>query len=130
MLRGFCATVAALVAGCAPLAQQPDPAALRELAPTGKLRFGVVEAPQGSTFFVIRGAGGQPQGVTVDLAEDFGRRLGVPVEFTVAPNSGELTEALAAGRIDAAFMPVDAERLKRLDFGPVYALGRNTYMVK
>ncbi len=116
--------------GCAPLGGQPDPAAVRELAPTGKIRFGVVWAPEPSTFFVRKQPDGRPSGVTADLAAELGRRLGVPVEFMVAPNSGQITEALVAGSLDAAFMPVDPERLKRLDFGPTYFLGRNTYMVR
>jgi len=126
------------VSGCAPLAEgpgsgapgRPDPAALVELAPTGKIRFGVVFAPAPSTFFVAKDAGGQPRGVTVELANGLARRLGTPVEFMVAPNSGELTDALANGAIDAAFMPVDDERRKRLDFGPNYFVGRNTYLVR
>ena len=47
----------------------------------------------------------------------------------VAPNTGELTDALEAGRIDVSFMPVDDERRKRIDFGPVYFLVESTYMV-
>lgn len=117
-------------AGCVPLAEQPGRAALEELAPTGKIRFGVVSAPEPSTFFVVQDAGGRPRGVTVDLGTELARRLGAPIEFVVAPNSGELTDALASGAIDAAFMPVDDERRKRLDFGPVYFIGRNTYLVR
>ena len=47
----------------------------------------------------------------------------------VAPNTGELIDALEAGRIDVSFMPVDDERKKRIDFGPVYFLVESTYMV-
>ena len=47
----------------------------------------------------------------------------------VAPNTGELIDALEAGRIDVSFMPVDDERKKRIDFGPVYFEVESTYMV-
>ena len=47
----------------------------------------------------------------------------------VAPNTGELVDALEAGRIDVSFMPVDEERKKRIDFGPVYFQVESTYMV-
>jgi polar amino acid transport system substrate-binding protein len=47
----------------------------------------------------------------------------------VAPNTGELTDALEAGRIDVSFMPVDDERKQRIDFGPVYFQVESTYMV-
>ncbi len=119
-----------VVAGCASAPPKPDAAALKEIAPTGKLRFGIVYAPEASTFFVARGADGQGRGVTVDLARELGRALGVPVEFFMAPYSGEVTDALAEGRIDAAFMPADDERRRRLDVGPAYSVLENTYLVR
>jgi len=123
----LCGMVAATLAAGAVVADPED--AMKELVPTGKLRFGVVAAPALSTFFVVKDAGGEPRGVTVDLARALGQKLGVPVAFTVAPNSGELTEATSAGALDAAFMPVDAERQRRVDFGPAYYLIESTYMV-
>ena len=109
---------------------RPSAAALHELAPTGTLRFGVVTAPERTSFFVVKDAAGQPQGVAADLAREFARRAGVPLEFLVAPNSGLVTDALSSGAIDAAFMPVDEERSKRVDFGPVYFVFENTYLVR
>ena len=47
----------------------------------------------------------------------------------VAPNTGVLTDALASAAIDVAFMPVDEERKKRLEFGPAYCFLESTYMV-
>ena len=44
-------------------------------------------------------------------------------------NTGVLTDALASAAIDVAFMPVDEERKKRLEFGPAYCLVESTYMV-
>lgn len=102
---------------------------MQELIPTGKLRFGVVFAPKMSALFVIKDETGQPRGITVDLGKDLANKLGVPVEFMVAPNTGLLTDAVASAQIDAAFMPVDDERRKRLDFGPAYCLVESTYMV-
>jgi polar amino acid transport system substrate-binding protein len=104
-------------------------AALKELAATGKLRVGVVFAPTASTFFVIKDADGRPHGVTVDIGDELGLALGVPVEFLVAPNSGEVTDALEQALIDVAFMPVDEERRKRVDFGPAYFLVESTCLV-
>jgi polar amino acid transport system substrate-binding protein len=102
---------------------------LKELAPTGKLRFGVAFAPKMSALFVIKEADGSPRGITADLGNALAQQLGVPIEFMVAPNTGVLTDALASGEIDAAFMPVDEERRKRLDFGPAYCMVESTYMV-
>lgn len=116
--------------GCASVANRPDASVLEQLTPTGKLRFGVAFAPEPSTFFVAKDAGGQASGVAVDLARDLARQLGRPVEFFVAPNSGQLTDALLNGTVDAALMPVDAERRKKLDIGPIYFVGENTYLVR
>ena len=90
------------------------------LTPTGKLRIGIANAPSASPLFVVKDTDGTPRGVTVDLGNALAKELGVAAEFTVAPNTGELTDALEAGRIDVSFMPIDDERKKRIDFGPVY----------
>jgi polar amino acid transport system substrate-binding protein len=102
--------------------------AVKELIPTGKLRVGVVFAPAASPFFVVKEANGEPRGVTVDLARELGRKLDVPVEFMVVPNSGLVTDATESGAIDVAFMPVDEERRKRVDFGPAYFMIESTYL--
>src|SRR5436190_13186834 len=102
--------------------------AVKELVPVGKLRVGVVFAPAASPFFVVKEANGEPRGVTVDLALELGRKLDVPVEFMVVPNSGLVTDATESGAIDVAFMPVDEERKKRVDFGPAYFMIESTYL--
>ena len=102
---------------------------MKQLMPTGVLRAGVAFAPALSALFVVKGADGAPRGVTVDLATDLARRLSVPVQFMVAANTGLLTDAVESGAIDVAFMPMDDERRKRIDFGPAYYLVESTYMV-
>jgi polar amino acid transport system substrate-binding protein len=119
-------TLLALLVGTAAMA---DDAAIKELVSTGKLRVGVVFAPAASAFFVTRDGAGAPHGVTVDLGRALAQQLGVPVDFMVAPNSGELTEATAARTVDVSFMPIDEERRKRLDFGPSYYRVQSTYLV-
>ena len=101
---------------------------IAELCPTGTLRVGVVSAPAQTALFVVLDGSGAPQGVTVDVSIKLARKIGVPVEFVVAPNTGELTDAMVAGKIDISFMPVDDERKKRIDFGPAYAVVDSTYM--
>jgi polar amino acid transport system substrate-binding protein len=108
---------------------QESTAVMKELIPTGKLRVGVVFAPAASAFFVVKDGNGQPHGVTVDLANELAEKLGAPLELMVAPNSGLVTDATESGAIDVAFMPVDEERKKRVDFGPAYYLIESTYMV-
>src|SRR4029077_14382323 len=91
-------------------------------------RVGVAVAPSASPLFVVKDKDGQPRGVTVDLAHELAHELGVPLELMIAPNTGELVDALEAGKIDVSFMPVDDERRKRIAFGPVYFEVESTYM--
>ena len=101
---------------------------MKDLIPTGKLRAGVAFAPVSGALFVIKSADGTPRGVTVDLGHALAKKLGVAVEFFIAPNTGLLTDELEAGNIDVSFMPVDEERKKRIAFGPVYFLVESTYL--
>jgi polar amino acid transport system substrate-binding protein len=102
---------------------------LKQLAPTGKLRGGVVTAPAASAFFAIRDSKGELKGVTVDLIRSFSTALKLPPVLQVYDNSGQVTDAVAKGECDVAFMPQDAERSKRVDFGPVYYFIESTYLV-
>jgi polar amino acid transport system substrate-binding protein len=102
---------------------------MNEMSPTGTLRVGLVFAPSKSAFFVLKGAAGTADGVTADLAAALGKRLNLPVELTLYPNSGQATDAVEAGAVDVSFMPVDDERRKRIAFGPDYVRAESTYMV-
>ena len=117
--------VAAIAAGGA---SAQENTAVKELIPRGKLRVGVVFAPAASAFFVVKDASGEPHGVTVDLAIELAKKLGVPVEFMLAANSGLVTDATESGAVDVGFMPVDEERKKRVDFGPAYFMIESTYL--
>src|SRR5690242_2406310 len=101
---------------------------LKQLAPTGHLRGGVVTAPAPSAFFAIRDKG-EVKGVTVDLIRGFASALKLPLALQVYDNSGQVTDAVAKGECDIAFMPQDAERAKRVDFGPAYYCIESTYLV-
>jgi polar amino acid transport system substrate-binding protein len=106
-----------------------DPADLKELAPTGELRGCVVLAPAASAFFCIRDDKGNPRGVTVDLLRNFAARLKLPLELKVFSNSGQATDAVASGECDISFMPRDATREGKVDFGTAYYFIASTYLV-
>jgi polar amino acid transport system substrate-binding protein len=99
-----------------------------QLAPTGRLRGGVVVAPAPSVFFAVD-EGGKPKGVTVDLLGLFAEQMKLPLDLLVFPNSGEVTEAVAKGECDVAFMPRDAERARKVEFGPAYYIIESTFLV-
>jgi polar amino acid transport system substrate-binding protein len=106
-----------------------NPVDLRVLAPTGKLRGGVVVSPAASAFFAIKDAQGAPHGVTVDLLEGFARALKLELALQVYDNSGQVTDAVASGACDVGFMPRDATREGKVDFGPAYYFISSTYLV-
>ncbi len=102
---------------------------ISELAPTGTLRAGVVTAPAASAFFAVRDDQGAVHGVTVALLRALADKLSLPLDLQVYDNSGQVTDAVASGACDVAFMPHDAERAKKVDFGPAYFLIESTYLV-
>ena len=106
-----------------------NPDDLKQLAPTGKLRGGIVVSPAASAFFAIKDDKGEVHGVTVDLMHAFAAALKLPLALQVFSNSGQVTDAVASGECDVAFMPRDTEREKKVDFGPAYYFISSTYLV-
>lgn len=127
----YCMFLASLLLLVKSPAMAQDPAAtLKELAPTGTLRVGVAVGPAASPLWATKDpSSGKPRGVTIDLGTALAKKLGLPLDLVVHASSGEVTEALSAGKIDVGFMPVDEDRKKVVDFGTNYALGESTYLV-
>jgi polar amino acid transport system substrate-binding protein len=124
-ILNVCGLMFALLTGSA----AANESVMKELAPTGKLRVGLVFAPVMSVFFVVKDEAGKPRGVTADLGAALAAKLGLPVEFVLYPNSGQVTDAVESGAVDVGFMPVDEQRRRRLAIGPDYVRGESTYMV-
>jgi polar amino acid transport system substrate-binding protein len=100
-----------------------------EIAPTGKLRVAIGISPAGGAYWSTKTETGYA-GVPVDLGKAMADQLGVPVEYVTYPNSGQITDAAAKGAWDVSFLPEDAERAKKIAFGPVYEISEATYIVK
>jgi polar amino acid transport system substrate-binding protein len=100
-----------------------------EIAPTGKLRVAIAISPAGGAFWSTRAESGYA-GVPVDLGQAMAAQLGVPVEYVVHQNSGQITDAASKGTWDVTFLPKDPERETRMTFGPVYEVADATYIVK
>jgi polar amino acid transport system substrate-binding protein len=105
----------------------PDPAA--QLAPTGKLRVAIAIAPAPSAQFAIKDEAGHYRGVAVILGNALAKKLGVPAELIAHNGSGEIQNLAADNKWDVAFLPVDEERKKFVDFGNAYHLLQSTYLV-
>src|SRR6202795_3122850 len=101
-----------------------------EIAPTGKLRVAIAISPAGGAFWSTRTESGGYAGVPVDLGKEMAAQLGVPVEYVVHNNSGQITESASDGTWDVTFLPKDPEREGKMSFGPIYEVADATYIVK
>src|ERR1700752_39027 len=90
-----------------------------EIAATGKLRVAIAISPAGGEFWSSKTETGYA-GVPVDLGKEMATQLGVPVEYIVHNNSGQIVDATGKGAWDVTFLPKDPEREGRMSFGPLY----------
>lgn len=101
----------------------------QEIAPTGKLRVAIAISPAGGAFWSTKTDAGYA-GVPVKLGKEMAAQLGVPVEYVVYQNSGQITDAAGKGSWDVTWLPKDPERETRMLFGPIYEVADATYIVK
>jgi polar amino acid transport system substrate-binding protein len=73
---------------------------------------------------------GKPIGVSVDLAREFGKRLGVEVELIVFDTAGKSVEAVADERADFGFFAIDPVRGASIAFTAPYVLIEGFYLVR
>lgn len=119
---------AGLLAGCAGApGAAPAEAARAELAPAGALRAAI---NYGNPILASRGPDGQPRGVSVDLAREAGRRLGVPVELVTFTSAGQVVEAVRARKVDLAFVAIDPVRAADTEYTAPYVIIEGAYLVK
>jgi polar amino acid transport system substrate-binding protein len=97
-------------------------------APNGTLRASI---NLGNPILAGRDATtGEPVGVSVDLAREFGRRIGVPVELVVFPAAAASVEAVRAEQADIGFFAIDPARGDGLLFSAAYVLIEGCYLVR
>jgi polar amino acid transport system substrate-binding protein len=106
---------------------KPPPDAVAQLAPTGKLR--AVINVGNAVLAKASAAGGEPSGVSVDLARELARRLGVPLDTTTVTTASMSVDALKSGRVDIGFIAIDPVRAADMDFTAAYVLIEGAYMV-
>jgi polar amino acid transport system substrate-binding protein len=129
MIRIILSAALALVAQAAIAqsnAQSAPPDALKELAPTGKLRAAI---NFGNGVLAQKCADGTPQGISADLARELAKRLSVPLEFVAFEAAGKAFEAAKDNQVDVLFVAIEPVRAADVEFSPPYVLIEGTYLV-
>src|SRR5580765_1577614 len=103
------------------------PAVRSDLAPTGKLRAAI---NYGNFILATKDrATGESRGVAIDLTQELGRRLGVPVENVAYDSVAVMGDAAPSGVWDIAFLGSDPAREKLMSFTAAYLEIDATYLV-
>ncbi|KOF52188.1 ABC transporter substrate-binding protein [Achromobacter sp. DMS1] len=106
----------------------PDSDLLAAFAPTGALRASINLGNP-----ILAGtdpATGQPRGVSVDLAGELARRLGLELELAVFKTAGDSVNAVAAGQADVGFFAIDPKRGEQIAFTAPYVIIEGAYLVR
>jgi len=95
---------------------------------SGRLRAAI---NLGNPILARRGAApGAPEGVSVDLAREAARRLGLGLELVEFEAAGKVVEAATAGQVDMAFVAIDPVRGAGLDYTAPYVVIEGAYLVR
>ncbi len=99
----------------------------RQFAPTGVLRASL---NMGNPVLAhSRTATETPAGVSIDLARELARELGLQASFLQFENAARSVEALAAGSADVGFMAIDPLRASSIRFTAAYVQIEGAYLV-
>lgn len=110
-----------------PQPQLLPPAARSELAPTGKLRVGLILSNE--VLVSKDPTTGELRGVTVSLGKALASQLGVPFEAIGYANPAALVKGFGTNAWDITFLAYDTDRAREVDFPPAYMEVNNTYLV-
>ena len=100
---------------------------VKAFAPTGVLRASL---NVGNPVLANLDSQDKPFGISIDLANELGKKLGVPVELIVNKSAGKSVETMESGRADIGFFAVDPERGKEIAFTSPYVLIEGFYLVR
>jgi len=127
MVKIIGASIAAVALASCSSAPQVAPQVKSYLAPSGTLKaainYGNPVLTQGTP------AGNDLRGITVDLARELGKRLGVPVDLVPYDAAGKVTDAVKTGAWDIAFLAVDPTRANDVTFTAPYVEIEGTDLV-
>lgn len=104
-----------------------SPAVVSAFTPSGALRASI---NLGNPILANKDpAGGEPVGVSVDLAGAFAERLGVALELVVCEKAAASVEAVRGEQADIGFFAIDPARGEGLRFTAPYVLIEGSYLV-
>jgi polar amino acid transport system substrate-binding protein len=69
-------------------------------------------------------------GVTIDIANEIGKRISLPVQLTPFKTAGATVDAVKSGEIDLVFVAIDPVRGADISYTPAYIQIEGAYMVK
>lgn len=84
----------------------------------------------GNPVLAQRTADGRARGVSVDLAQELARRLGLGLELLVVEQAADSVEAVASARADVGFFAIDPKRGEKIAFAPAYVHIEGWYLVR
>lgn len=113
--------------GCASRPASTDTDARAQLASTGKMRVAI---NLGNPILASRAANGDLQGVSVDLAREAARRLGLTPELIAFQSAGSVVEAVKSKQVDLAFVAIDPVRGANIDSTAPYVIIEGAYLVR
>jgi len=116
----------AMLSACA-TAPTPPAAARSELAPTGKLRVGLLVA--NPVFVTKDGPAAEMRGIAVDLGRGLAQQLGVAFEPVRYQSIGKMLEGAKTRDWDVAFLGFEPARAADMDFAGAYLEHGNSYLV-
>jgi len=117
----------ALVAACVTHPSSTAPQGVRsELAPTGALRAGMNLQ---NNLFTVKDSSGALQGVAVDVVQELGRRLGVPVTYVMYETPGKAADAAPSNEWDVSILAIEETRARVIAFSPAMTEIEATFLV-
>jgi polar amino acid transport system substrate-binding protein len=105
----------------------PDSTIRAALAPTGVLRAAI---NLGNPILAHAAADGGAAGVSVDLARELARRLGVDLSLVVVDTAAKSVDAVVTDAADIGFFAIDPARGADIAFTAPYVLIEGSYLVR
>ena len=96
-------------------------------APSGTLRASI---NLGNPLLANRSESGEVFGISIDLARELARRLGVAIELIAFDKAQQSVEAVENDQADIGFFAIDPKRGERIAFTPPYVDIEGSYLVR